>query len=478
MTESVPAIYKDNDKAIEQDLEKDFAKLSIDHRSQIAQEIDGTHCMAIEETPVLLESSLANLAVELKSISYKKKVGYNKSQKLPKTYINDPNFRLRFLRSQLFDVREAATRLVRYCDFVLDLFGTFALERQIERNDFSKKEMKWMLKGYIQLMPFRDQSGRRVIMQIMDSNIIAEQITRLKIYTYMAMMATADVETQRKGLILVVWPGGPGKDWKIRRQQESRAPHLLSQRHEVLPIRIAGYHYYMPDDPIFRLIRSFVVLYGGIGGMKSRMRFHIGRDTELRYILQGYGIPVEFIPVTGSGNIKLNLLKQWIRIRATLEAESRVYGSGVPFSGAIVECPGSTDVIFKPGKRLDYHPGNSLFQKLIRSRANEYSSTPSKRGLYRWLAMEIKERKGRFLKWSDNGYWTEIQDDAQITIKISTCCKAVLSKHKAANMKTSLVKSSTTAFVNNVNEQTLCTSNKRKRYEGNLCCDSSSDTDI
>lgn len=92
----------------------------------------------------------------------------------------------------------------------------------------------------------------------------------------MAMMATADVETQRKGLVLVVWPGGPGKDWRKRRQQDSRATHLLSQRHEVLPIRFAGYHYCMPDDPIFRLIRSFAVLYGGMGGMKSRMRFHIG----------------------------------------------------------------------------------------------------------------------------------------------------------------------------------------------------------
>lgn len=202
----------------------------------------------------------------------------------------------------------------------------------------------------------------------------------------------------------------------------------------------------------------------------------LGGDTELRYILQAYGIPVEFIPVTESGNIKFNLLKQWIRIRSTLEAEARVYGSGVPLSGTIVECPNSTDVIFKPGKRLAHHPGNILFHELILSMANEYTTTSSKRSLYRSLAMEIKERKGRFLKWSDNEYWTEITDDAQITVKISTFCKAVLSKHKAAKMKTSLVKSSTTAFVN-INEQTLCAGNKRKWCEGNLCYDSSSGTD-
>lgn len=195
MSKSVPAIYKDNDTAIQERLEKDFAKLSVDHRSQIAQEIDGTYCMAIEETPELLESSLANLAIELESISYKKKVGYNQSQKLPKTCINDPNFRLRFLRSQLFDVREAANRLVRYCDFVLDMFGMFALERQIERNDFSKKEMKWLLKGYIQLMPFRDKSGRRVILQIMDSNVMTEQIIRVSLDSIEQTMLTFRIDT-------------------------------------------------------------------------------------------------------------------------------------------------------------------------------------------------------------------------------------------------------------------------------------------
>lgn len=91
------------------------------------------------------------------------------------------------------------------------------------------------------------------------------------------MVASADVETQRKGVVLVVWPGGPGKDWKQLQPSDKRARHLITQRHEVVPMRFAGYHYCMPDDTIFRLIRSFAVLFGGFGGeMTSRMRFHIG----------------------------------------------------------------------------------------------------------------------------------------------------------------------------------------------------------
>ena len=182
MEETVPVELTKTNSGLEKELGRTFAQLSMDDRSQIAQEVDGTHCMAPveEETPELLSSSLERLAMELDLISYKKKVGFYESQKFPNTYINDPGFRLRFLRSQLFDAREAAIRLLQYCDFVSELFGSCALERQVGLNNFSSQEKKWLMKGYVQLMPYRDKSGRRVIFQIMDSNILVEQITRVR----------------------------------------------------------------------------------------------------------------------------------------------------------------------------------------------------------------------------------------------------------------------------------------------------------
>jgi hypothetical protein len=100
----------------------------------------------------------------------------------------------------------------------------------------------------------------------------------------MAMIASEDIESQKRGVVLIVWPGGPGKDWKGLDKADRRSFHLLSQRHEVLPIRFAGYHYCMPDNPIFRLIRSFAVLSGHVGlgsGIKARMKFHIGTKCAL-----------------------------------------------------------------------------------------------------------------------------------------------------------------------------------------------------
>ena len=93
------------------------------------------------------------------------------------------------------------------------------------------------------------------------------------------MVASDDVESQKKGIIMIVWPGGPGADWAMggEGKRDARARHLINQRHEVIPARFAGYHYCMPDSVTFRLIRSFLILYGGVNqGMRSRMRFHVG----------------------------------------------------------------------------------------------------------------------------------------------------------------------------------------------------------
>ena len=338
---AVPQSHKkDNNSLVNECISEGFMKLSVDDRNKVEEEICGNKCMAHEETPEMLETSLANLKIHLDAIPYKKKVGYNKSQELPKSHINDDCFRLRFLRSQFFDEREAALRLVKYCDFVLELFGSFALERHIRLEDFQKKEKKWLQKGYVQLMPFRDQSGRRIILQIIDSNVLMEQITRvrislfwfvlfwpfpaafsdaipchfipqfvlrtneqtkrnetkptkrihpsnpqLKLYHYTAMVATEDVESQRRGVVLVVWPGGAGKDWSKRQLPDKRARHLVTRRHEVIPMRYAGYHYCMPEIPVFRLVRAFAVLYVIRSEIKSRMKFHIG--TLRSWILLG-----------------------------------------------------------------------------------------------------------------------------------------------------------------------------------------------
>ena len=107
-------------------------------------------------------------------------------------YLNDPNIRLRFLRSEFFDSQKAVERFVLYLEFIQELFGDFVAERPISVNDFndnddsnnnnkdikkstknkkeksqkrkdieqeSSTEMKALLNSRLQYLPFRDRSG-------------------------------------------------------------------------------------------------------------------------------------------------------------------------------------------------------------------------------------------------------------------------------------------------------------------------------
>ena len=94
---------------------------------------------------------------------------------------------------------------------------------------------------------------------------------------YVTYAAGDDIESQRKGMVTIVLPGGPGNAWLSPLKVDARAGHLASKRHEVTPIRCASFHFCMTDNPVYRIIRDFVVLCDYIP--KSRMKFHMGTLT-------------------------------------------------------------------------------------------------------------------------------------------------------------------------------------------------------
>ena len=166
------ATEKKKDALIDKYITENIMKLSLEDRSRVSEEINGVYCMAPEETPEMIQNALQQLEIELGSIPYKKKVAYQRSQSLAAasaaatstaaaaqkrsstetkkkvvSFVNSDDFRLRFLRAELFDIKDAAQRMVKYLDFVLELFGPYALERAIELRDFNKQEIKWFQLG-------------------------------------------------------------------------------------------------------------------------------------------------------------------------------------------------------------------------------------------------------------------------------------------------------------------------------------------
>ena len=181
---------------------KALTNLSFNDRTAIEDEIHGVSCMAIEETPDLLEHSLIDFELELHKIS--PKPAYDKAQvlllasskssshllsvqrsSLSCCYINKKTFRLRFLRCELFNVRKAAERFIRYLDFVAKVYGDYALQRPIRMSDFSSEEMLFLREGKTQILPYRDRSGRRIIVfpSTNQLDVVPEQ-SMVSVYRY------------------------------------------------------------------------------------------------------------------------------------------------------------------------------------------------------------------------------------------------------------------------------------------------------
>jgi len=467
-----PAQYDEFSKAL--------WNLSFNDRNAIIEEIHGVTCMAPDESPEFLNAALYSLNHELNQIEDKS--AYNLAQEIYRSnnygadqcaFVNTDKFRLRFLRSELFDVKKAAARMVKYLDLVCEAYGEYALIRPFRLSDLTREEMSFLRGGDYQLLPYRDRSGRRILCIVTNNRDDIPAKTRLKVLIYLWVVAADDVESQRNGMIVISYSGpkittDESGHWvnskKHKKFHQSRVKtHVIVV--SAVPMRVTAVHFCLP---LSTLVQVFTQIYKmAMGPWSSRVKFHMGESIELRYQLKGYGIPVELIPATDTGNVKQQNLKQWIKLREYVEMNPHSLrrvslssnsddamdyehtSSSIPQGYVlsqqqqqyyqmqyiqqyqiqqqeqqqlqhqqqqdkicIVECPGSCDVVFRRGKSMMYHPGNAMFQSLIQSRLEEHDNTnqAGRIAIVISLIQYIeREKGGRFLTWdSKNNWWLDM----------------------------------------------------------------------
>ncbi len=170
---------EDNDPSREVDdseydkiIANEFGKLSLKQRNELYEEIHGVHTMAIKESPELIEESLKKFQRELDKMDRKSKRSYDiiakqEGNPFSRNMIQGKEFRLRFLRTELFDVPKAVKRMLGYFNNVLGkIWGEDALKRfDGTMNWFLAKDSEQAVfrMGLIQLLPFRDRSGRKIM---------------------------------------------------------------------------------------------------------------------------------------------------------------------------------------------------------------------------------------------------------------------------------------------------------------------------
>jgi len=488
MTQRISSILPVPDHfSVEDDLTKELMKLSFKDRMAIQEEMHGVRCLAAKETPELIENKLLEFderLMEVKRNYRPPSIEYNYPNRvdIPSSdgdcsvlrnvesisnqpdamdiiatsdpskptskkvcYVNDPNVRLRFLRCECFDVPKAVNRFVQFLELSCELFGDCVAHRPMQITDFrTRKEEVALHNSRNQYLPFRDRSGRRVYVGVGRCDFDIEPYLRYKIILFCHWIASEEVETQQKGIVIVAFPTNEGDDdddqsWEKSIRHKLTTTHRRFQKlvNNGQPIRVCSQHSYFKDTPFWRTLAAMYYI-----GMDHRSRtiykVHFGEPMELRYILAGYGIPQHLIPLSNTGTVKTSNHSRWINaLRSKADREQHKLNNEYYSQNGVavkknaneedfVDCPGSKDVIFRKGPTYKNNPGNMYFRELIEETSARHAKAPRKEKCrITWnIVKEIEARNGRFLDWSKTReMWVVAKDREKIRKKVAACYK-------------------------------------------------------
>eukprot|EP00537_Pseudo-nitzschia_pungens_P013409 CAMPEP_0172385344 /NCGR_PEP_ID=MMETSP1061-20121228/3016_1 /TAXON_ID=37318 /ORGANISM="Pseudo-nitzschia pungens, Strain cf. pungens" /LENGTH=543 /DNA_ID=CAMNT_0013114321 /DNA_START=612 /DNA_END=2243 /DNA_ORIENTATION=- len=477
-------------KIVDEILSKELLQLSLKERTIRQEEIHGVTNAAQEETPEFVASCLHRLHVELENVVPDgEKQAYLRARSFPHSYVNTDSFRMRFLRSRYFDVPHTARCIVTFLGLTLELFGEKALQRPVRMTDFSNDELRALKLGRFQFLPFGDRVGRRILGIFPDETWESIPVkTKAKISLYTSWTAGDDIETQKKGLVLIIWFSEGAKLSKAPANINDRALHTC---------RVSAMHLCTPDTPFFRFRRAIVTMR--VGHIARRgLRVHLGSHVEINYKLQSYGIPIDQIPISITGKIKKQYMLQWVRVRCIIEQSlhdlppmngnvlPNHYSSNGLHNGLydhcnvnvnvnvnchshshshshngrlseppeppVLEYPGFHDVVFRTGCSNVSHPANAHFRNLVEAKvmADEFSRIESgvkvkRRNMIRDIIAETEGKGGRFLLWNDVGGWSQILDESNIVSRIESLIKEFRRPLKRARKTNQYVLSSLTS---------------------------------
>jgi len=527
--------------SLDDSLAKELLKLSFNEREAMQEEIHGVRCLSPEETPEMIERSLmefdtilmekkselqfqlqlqldteenndgstrsVNVLRNAKSLfrvsDFKSAASQLPSEQRESSaddcYLNDPDVRLRFLRCDCFHPQKAVRRMVNFLELTGALFGEYVTERPIRITDFNtRKEEVALQNSRNQYLPFRDRSGRRVFVGVGSCGFNLDCRLRSKIMTFLHWMASEEVETQQKGVVIVAWPSdenssdsdnsGNKQDlgWEKSIRPRLKKGYRLWQKKitDGMPVRVTSQQAYYKDTPFFRALSTMYYI-GMDSHSRSQYKAHYGEPTELRYALASYGIPEQLLPLSNTGTVKTANHSRWINaMRSKMDRDRRrqeknltssIENDKINFSKIndssnvleeedIIDCPGSRDVIFRKGPTYKNNPGNMHFRELIESTHDQHMKASRKEKCrITWnIVREIEKQNGRFLDWSmSREMWIVSKDREKIRTKVAACYKQFNRTMMALQQQNSMKMSSHSSTPEKKNNTSRKPSSKR-----------------
>ncbi len=235
---------------------RELYEMNSDVREAVNYELHGVQSRALPENPAAIAKALHLFQVEIdiQILPVHKQAHTRAVIGLKSNYVQTPEFRLRFLRAERFDVKKAAIRYCRGLDYLVASFGEQALLRQLYLSDLSKEEERFLKKGLKQILPTRDRFGRRLMAHFGSYSNEYPFSVRAKVVTYLCFGVLAeDLTTQRNGVVSLGFFNYGNNDLLVMERKG------FLRFFQAVPLRWSGFHLCFPNNPAFNVVKGLML---------------------------------------------------------------------------------------------------------------------------------------------------------------------------------------------------------------------------
>lgn len=337
--------------------------------------------------------------LDLRLPTIKQGTAYELAETLDRSYANDPNFRLMFLRANNYQPERAARQMIKFFDFKQKLFGRSKLVKDITLNDLDDDDRASLRSGFLQVRQ-PDIAGRKLIAELpgLRSFKRVENELRARFFLLMSELASK-TEAQDHELGVVVYSIGQYKDhlnWSgcIENAKLSVA----------MPVPWRYVHFCFDDR------KQFLDASGALRilqlELSEKVKCHYGPQEECILSLARYGILPSCLPLRRKDDTAiLGDHLAWCSKFEELALSGKFDGPGL----SSIE-PTQHDVLFGSDKN---HLGNAKFRSLIDHLQDQYEEA-DRDGKVKMSLIVVFSMKGtgsRFLNFDTRSMdWKEMTD--------------------------------------------------------------------
>jgi len=447
-------------------LSSELNKLSVQERSKAMEDL---HCVGeeLKENDVIVQKSLMEFQRVLEEGDY---AMYDKAVCLNRDYVENPLFRLWFLRANMHDIKASVRQMEYHLAQKAKYFGEDKIARDITHEDIDDTVKELLLSGLVHIQEARDRTGRVVL--IIFNDMLGRWTPETFIrghYFVMHSILVPIPEVQKKGLVVVYYDMSKG-DKKFSLPSLQLMLKIKKYRSSV-PVRFSAVHLCLkttwtenlaPQNSFLEMALKYLNQYTIV-----RTRAHYGSDMEIQHSLRSYGIVQYSLPVDMDGNVRSSIVNGWLhKYFAAERNKSHAYlahfqlfsddtdeaiesagdsplllvsngGSAMeeitqnptaqhapslsesdrpeneeraalPKQVGLIE-PTIQDVLLGRGVRLMKHPGNVRFREFIDGYKAEYDKAPrsNRRKVSMKVVSELKSEGVRFLQKGESSIWVE-----------------------------------------------------------------------